>query len=591
MGLLRVSSTNMSPEDDYRKPLLHKQDPHSPQPTFNKLQSGNKKSSNGKADVVLDIALGEDSDSGLDDDNIGPQHEDTSSFEDGHIEEDTREISANGESYGRPLNDSLHGLYSFLGDQPSLGPMPTIDPFRNHSEEIGSLYEWIKVVLCSPLAIIRLLLIMFVTVGGVLIAKLLLLGWKEKEKNVPMPRWRRNIVYITRLFARLVLFFCGYHWIRRIGKPAKREVAPIVISNHVSFIDPIFFFFELFPSFVSSASHSDSPGLGMIIRPMQVINVDRSSADSKKQALKEIKSRAMCNGYPHIMLFPEGTTTNGKALIFFQLGAFMPGLPVQPVVLRYPYVHFDNSWGRNSVLKLVLRMLTQFHNFMEVEYLPVVYPSPREKDHPTLFAKRVKRIMAKALNVASTNHSYGDLVLSTKASDEKNISATSCMVEMSKMEKLFHISTREAANFLEKFQALDTDHRGYLTEDQYLDALDLPKAPLSQQIFGFFDKEEEGSISFREFLAGSAFILKHPSFESLCRASFEFCDFNKQGFLSTSEVERSLRLVFQDVTPLQVQKMAKKLDMDEDGMIDWDDFKAFLEKYPELLAVFLPPCV
>ncbi|KAI5073499.1 hypothetical protein GOP47_0011512 [Adiantum capillus-veneris] len=577
MGLLRRPSLDMSLEDDFRKPLLQKQDRPLLEPTLSAPHSDNSR--NGKADVILDIALGEDSDTGLDEngEHVEVPHEETSSFdEDGQIEEDAREISASGESFGRPRTDDLHGLYSFLGEQPTLGPMPTIDPFRNHGENIDSLYEWIKVILCIPLVIVRLLLIILITVGGVIIAKLLLLGWNEK--TVPMPRWRRNIVYITRLLARLILFCCGYHWIRRLGRPAKREIAPIVISNHVSFIDPIFFFFELFPCFVSSASHSNLPGIGMIIRPMQVINVERSSADSKKYALKEIKSRAMTNSFPHVMLFPEGTTTNGRALIFFQLGAFMPGLPVQPVILRYPYAHFDNSWGRISILKLVWRMLSQFHNFMEVEYLPVVYPSTREKDHPTLFAKKVKRVMARALNVAATNHSYGDLILSTKVKELKNTSFSSCMVEMAKMEKLFHITTKEAGVFLEKFQALDTEHRGYVTEDQFLDALNLPRTPFAQQIFGFFDKEEEGSISFREFLSGSAFILKHPSFDTLCRASFEFCDVNKQGFLSSIEVERSLRLVFPDITSMQVQKMQKNLDADGDGIIKWDDFRDFLEK-------------
>lgn len=591
MGLSRVPSPDMSSEDDYLKPLLLKHDLPTPESTVDRDRPflNHKKQSNGSADIVLDIAVGEDSET---DDHSGLQQEDTSSFDNydnGHIEEDLQEISASGQSFERPLNDDLHGLYSFLGSQPTLGPMPTVDPFRNQSEEIGSIYEWIKLVLCLPLAIIRLLLITLIVLGGISVAKLLLLGWNEKI--VPMSKWRRRAVYITRLLARLILFCCGYHWIRRLGKPCKREIAPIVVSNHVSFIDPIFFFFELLPSFVSSASHSNLPGLGMIIRPMQVINVDRSSADSKKAALKEIRSRAMSNNFPHVMLFPEGTTTNGRALIFFQLGAFMPGVPVQPVLLRYPFVHFDNSWGRISILKLLLRMLTQFHNFMEVEYLPILHPSPREKDHPTLFAKKVKRVMAKALNVPSTNHSYGDLVLTTKVANRKTSSSVSYMVEMAKMEKLFHINTREAGGFLAKFQALDTKHMGYLTEDQFLDNFDLPKATFSQQIFGFFDKEDEGSVSFREFLAGSAFILKHPSFESLCRTSFEFCDINKQGFLGRSEVERSLRLVCQDITPMQVEKWERKLDVDGDGVISWDDFRAFLEQHPEFLAVFLPPCV
>jgi hypothetical protein len=34
-------------------------------------------------------------------------------------------------------------------------------------------------------------------------------------------------------------------------------------------------------------------------------------------------------------------------------------------------------------------MLTQVHNFMEVEYLPVMYPSLREQSNPPEFAERV----------------------------------------------------------------------------------------------------------------------------------------------------------------------------------------------------------
>lgn len=498
------------------------------------------------------------------------------------------EVSISGDSSeSRSSDRELNRLYSFLGDEPDIGPMPPVDPFRNHTEQIGSLYEWAKVLLCLPLAIVRLTLAILTTLIGLLIAKAILLGWTQKQ--TPMPRWRRKLLYITRLLARFILFCFGYHWIRRLGKPSKREVAPIVVSNHVSYIDPIFFFYELFPSFVSSASHSNIPGIGAIIRPMQVINVDRSSADSKRDAVKEINNRAQCNEFPHVMLFPEGTTTNGKALIFFQLGAFMPGLPVQPVILRYPFVHFDNSWGNISILKLLFRMLTQFHNFIEIEYLPVIFPSQREKDHAAFFAKKVKNVMARAMNVAETNHSYGDLILSTKAS-ELNLSPTSAyMVEMATMEKLFHISTHEAKDFLEKFGAMYPSNSGCVTEDQFLEALELPRTMFSKKIFGFFEKEDEGCITFREFLAGSAFILKHPSFGRLSRAAFDSCDFQKKGFLSYSEVERSLRLVFPDISELQVQRMMTKLDMDGDDSVSWDDFRMFMEKYPELLGVFLTP--
>ena len=36
-----------------------------------------------------------------------------------------------------------------------------------------------------------------------------------------------------------------------------------------------------------------------------------------------------------MLIFPEGTCTNQKAIITFKNGAFYPGLPIQPVVVRY----------------------------------------------------------------------------------------------------------------------------------------------------------------------------------------------------------------------------------------------------------------
>jgi len=71
-----------------------------------------------------------------------------------------------------------------------------------------------------------------------------------------------------------VLWFgwcCSYHWIKRKGKLAPREIAPIVVSNHVSYIDPIFYFFEFFPTIVAAESHDSMPFVGTIIRAMQVI--------------------------------------------------------------------------------------------------------------------------------------------------------------------------------------------------------------------------------------------------------------------------------------------------------------------------------
>jgi 1-acyl-sn-glycerol-3-phosphate acyltransferase len=225
----------------------------------------------------------------------------------------------------------------------SLGwPWSAIDPFKNKTPSIDGLYEWVKTVLLLPLLLLRVLGFLLLVSLTIVYSKATMAGWKQSTK--PLPQWRRSLMLIPRMCGRALLFCFGYHWITRKGRAAAREVAPIVVSNHVSFLDPIFFFYELFPSIVSSQSHDRLPIVGAIIRSMQVIVVDRLSADSRKQAAIEIKRKAACNDYPLVLLFPEATTTNGRALIHFKLGAFTPGLPIQPVVIRYPFVHFDNSW-------------------------------------------------------------------------------------------------------------------------------------------------------------------------------------------------------------------------------------------------------
>uniref|UniRef100_A0A453SLP2 Phospholipid/glycerol acyltransferase domain-containing protein n=1 Tax=Aegilops tauschii subsp. strangulata TaxID=200361 RepID=A0A453SLP2_AEGTS len=127
--------------------------------------------------------------------------------------------------------------------------------------------------------------------------------------------------------------------------------------------------------------------------------------------------KAAGNSFPRVLLFPEGTTTNGRFLISFQHGAFIPGYPVQPVVVRYPHVHFDQSWGNISLIALMFKMFTQFHNFMEVEYLPIVYPPEIKQENALHFAENTSYAMAHALNVLPTSYSYADSMIASRAEE------------------------------------------------------------------------------------------------------------------------------------------------------------------------------
>ncbi|GLT39485.1 hypothetical protein SLA2020_136730 [Shorea laevis] len=477
--------------------------------------------------------------------------------------------------------------YEFIGSTGlSVPGTTTVDPFQNETPQVDGVYEVMKIVVCFPIALVRLVFFGLCLAVGYVATRLALQGWKDTQN--PMPKWRCRIMWVTRICARLILFSFGYHWIRRKGKPAPREVAPIVVSNHVSYIEPIFYFYELFATIVASESHDSIPFVGTIIRAMQVIYVNRFSSSSRRHAVKEIQKRASCDRFPRVLLFPEGTTTNGKFFISFQLGAFIPGYPIQPVIVRYPHVHFDQSWGTISLAKLMFRMFTQFHNFMEVEYLPVVMPPDRQKQNVIHFAEKTSHAMATALNVVQTAHSYGDLMLLMRASELKQENPRMYMVEMARIESFFHISSLEAVDFLDKFLSMNPDPSGCISFDDFLRILRLKACAFSEEIFGFLDVEKNGSITFKQFLFGSAHVMKQPLFQQACELAFAKCDVEGTNYCSEQELADIIRPAIPDLNEDEVHGLFNLFDLDNDGRISKDDFLSCLRKNPLLIALFSP---
>ncbi|WOG95457.1 hypothetical protein DCAR_0414776 [Daucus carota subsp. sativus] len=482
---------------------------------------------------------------------------------------------------------NLDDPFEFLGSKGyEMLDSTTVDPFRNGTYSIEGVYEWLKIGICLPIALVRMVLFGVCLSVGYVATKIALLGWKDKEN--PLPRWRCRIMWVTRFATRGILFAFGYHWIKRRGKPAPRDTAPVVVSNHVSYVDPIFFFYEIFPTIVASDSHDSMPVVGTIIRAMQVIYVNRFSPSSRKHAISEIKRKASSNRFPRVLLFPEGTTTNGRSLISFQLGAFIPGYAIQPVVVRYPHVHFDQSWGNISLARLMFRMFTQFHNFMEVEYLPVVMPLVGQKENAVQFCKRTSHAMCVALNVVQTSHSFGDVMLLAKANESKQVNPSLYMVEMEKVAKTYHISSSEAVEFLDKFLSMKPDLSGHVGVCNFLRILRLKRCYFSEKVFGFIDMKKTGRITFKEFLLGSAHVLKHPLFRRACELAFTECDISGNHNISEQEFGCSIIMAMQNLKEDEIHELFILFDFNSDGRICRDDFMACLRQNPLLISLFAP---
>ncbi|KAL5225622.1 hypothetical protein ABZP36_012261 [Zizania latifolia] len=483
--------------------------------------------------------------------------------------------------------------FAFLSEDrpPQLRGSSPSDPFLNGTPAWGGVYELLKLLLCAPVAAVRLVLFGLSIAVGYAATWVALRGWTDlrertKEGASPMPAWRRRLMWITRISARCILFSFGYHWIRKKGRPAPRELAPIVVSNHISYIEPIYFFYELFPTIVSSDSHDSIPFVGTIIRAMQVIYVDRFSPASRRAAVNEIKRKAACNSFPRVLLFPEGTTTNGRFLISFQHGAFIPGYPVQPIVVRYPHVHFDQSWGNISLGKLMFKMFTQFHNFMEVEYLPVIYPPEIKQENALHFAENTSYAMAHALNVIPTSYSYGDSMIMARAAEAGKVNCSNYMVEMTWVKEMYGVNTSEAMALLEHFLAMNPDKDGRVNAQDFWALFGLNCSHLCKKIFHYFDFDDKESVTFRQFLVGCAHLRKQPLFQGACETAFEKCRDPITSDISREQLADVLRSSMRQLTDDEMTKLFKTLDVDDDDRISKDDLMACLATLPFLIALF-----
>ena len=222
--------------------------------------------------------------------------------------------------------------------------------------------------------------------------------------RLPLALQRRLTPPLAWLHVRTVLLCCGFNWIRRTrigGNPSK--VAPVcLVSNHVSWVDILLFLGEVFPSFVAKATIRKLPLVGVISEAMGCIFVERETRGAGENgAAAAVRARLFARASdpascPPLLLFPEGTTTNGNFLLPFKTGACLTGAPVQPVLLRYRWRRFSPAWETITAARHFFLTVSQLHQSLEVVYLPVYEPSAAEQADPALFAAGVRAAMLRA---------------------------------------------------------------------------------------------------------------------------------------------------------------------------------------------------
>ncbi|BDA48874.1 probable lysophosphatidylcholine acyltransferase 1 [Coccomyxa sp. Obi] len=155
-----------------------------------------------------------------------------------------------------------------------------------------------------------------------------------------------------------------------------------------------------FPSFAARGGTEKLPLIGPISQSMDCIYVEREARQAGTKGVATLvkeRMQASASGQgKHLrpmLLFPEGTTTNGNFLLPFKTGAFLAGVPVQPVILKYGKGRVSPAWESISAPRHIFLMFaTPFHSITAYE-LPVYVPTEEEQKDPVLYAHNVREYM------------------------------------------------------------------------------------------------------------------------------------------------------------------------------------------------------
>ncbi|XP_050631025.1 lysophosphatidylcholine acyltransferase 2 isoform X1 [Macaca thibetana thibetana] len=469
--------------------------------------------------------------------------------------------------------------------QASFFPPPVPNPFVQQTQ-IGSARR----------VQIFLLGIILLPIRVLLVALILLLAWPfaaistvccPEKLTHPVTGWRRKITQTALKFLGRAMFFSMGFIVSVKGRIASPLEAPVfVAAPHSTFFDGIACVVAGLPSMVSRNENAQVPLIGRMLRAVQPILVSRVDPDSRKNTINEIIKRTTSGGeWPQILVFPEGTCTNRSCLITFKPGAFIPGVPVQPVLLRYPNKLDTVTWTWQGYTFIQLCMLTfcQLFTKVEVEFMPVQVPNDEEKNDPVLFANKVRNVMAEALGIPVTDHTYEDCRLMISAG-QLTLPMEAGLVEFTKISRKLKLDWDGVRKQLDEYASIASSSKGgRIGIDEFAKYLKLPVSDVLRQLFALFDRNHDGSIDFREYVIGLAVLCNPANTEEIIQVAFKLFDVDEDGYITEEEFSTILQASL-GVPDLDVSGLFKEIAQGDS--ISYEEFKSFALRHPEYAKIF-----
>ncbi len=204
--------------------------------------------------------------------------------------------------------------------------------------------------------------------------------WLNPQRNhwrvrMPIVRW-----WFRRIAASMSLRIHAH------GQPTQETV--LFVANHITWLDIITLGCLLPANFVAKQEVRQWPVLGWMCAVAGTLFVRRGDLDSAHAALALLQQHLFAG--KSIVVFPEGTSTDGSRVCPFKRRLFQPAVVpergrnaaclVQAIALAYPHAGKPSAVipfiGNDTLLTNLLRIVGQREIVVEVYFQPVQAPAP-----------------------------------------------------------------------------------------------------------------------------------------------------------------------------------------------------------------------
>ncbi len=159
--------------------------------------------------------------------------------------------------------------------------------------------------------------------------------------------------------------------------------ARLILANHTSILDIIALASLEEAVFVTSQEMAEAPGIGALARFGGATFVERRNRDGRSNELRNLTE--LLADQRTVVIFPEGTSTNGTEILRFRNGLLhcayrCPKVEIQPIALRFLSIGGEPVGDENrdrltvhgeiSIGAHLLRLFTNPSVRMTVTYLP-----------------------------------------------------------------------------------------------------------------------------------------------------------------------------------------------------------------------------